>query len=464
MTEGAVPPMLLRLSLPMMGGIFATIGSSVVETWLLGRLGPSSLAAGTFVNPIVMIVISLAIGLGAGTSAVVARAIGAAERDVGGLVADALLLTALVGIAAALVGEAALPALLRLLGAAPEVASLSESYLRIWLPAAVLFTTGMVGLSATRAAGDARFQGVAMAGMAALAALLIPLLVLGFDLGIRGAAIGNAVAWIPLATASLWRLRQLGLLSPDRPSPARFVRSARRVLHIGLPAAATNAIIPISTGILVGILAQYGDRAVAGYGVGARFEGLALVPFYALSAVMNPFTGQNAGAGRLDRVRTGLRAAAVGCLAGGAAVAALLWLAAAPIAARFTRDADVAHAAVQYMRIVPLSYGTAGVIMIANSMFNGLERPLAAVAVSVLRVLVIAVPVAWAGGKLFGVPGVFAGSCLANLLVGLLSYAWAWRSLARSDAAAGPAQARTAGPAPALLAERAGPAPAAGAE
>lgn len=439
MTEGAVAPLLLRLSLPMVGGILATIGGSVVEIWLVGRLGPGALAASTFVSPIVMVVISLAIGLGAGTSAVVARAIGGGERDVGGLVTDALVLMALVGAAAAAAGEAALGPLLRLMGAAPDAAALAASYLRIWLPAAVLFTTSMVGLSAARAAGDARLQGAVMAGTAGLAAMLITLLVLGLGFGFRGAAIGNALAWVPMAAVTLWRLRGMGLLSVERPSPSRFLRSARRVLHVGLPAAATNAIIPVSTGILVGILAEHGSRAVAGYGIGARIEGLALVPYYALSAVMNPFAGQNSAAGRTDRVTDGLRAATAFCLAGSAAVAVVLWLAAPFVASLFTADPEVAQAATLYMRILPLSYGAAGVIMAANSLFNGLNRPFDAVVVSVLRVLVIAVPAAWIGGRLLGVPGVFAGSCAANLAVGLVSYLWAARTL--RDTGARPAAA-----------------------
>ena len=54
--------------------------------------------------------------------------------------------------------------------------------------------------------------------------------------------------------------------------------------------------------------------------------------------------------------------------------------------------------------------------------------------VSVLRVLVVAVPAAWVGGKLFGVPGIFAGSCGANLAVGLISYLWTSRTLRGAEA------------------------------
>ncbi|MBC7800398.1 MAG: MATE family efflux transporter, partial [Gemmatimonadaceae bacterium] len=167
MTVGPVGPMLVRLTLPMVGAILATIGYSVAETWFIARLGPQALSAVSFTFPVTMIVISLAIGLGAGTSAVVARALGAGETAAGALVVDAMLLTALLAAAAVLVGELSIGPLFRMLGAPADLIPLIASYLHIWFPAAGLFMVAIVGLSAARAAGDAQFQGIAMAGAAA---------------------------------------------------------------------------------------------------------------------------------------------------------------------------------------------------------------------------------------------------------------------------------------------------------
>ena len=62
---------------------------------------------------------------------------------------------------------------------------------------------------------------------------------------------------------------------------------------------ATNAIIPVATGVITAMLARYGPEAVAGFGVASRVESLTLVLFYALSAIIGPFVGQNIAAGRL---------------------------------------------------------------------------------------------------------------------------------------------------------------------
>ena len=73
--------------------------------------------------------------------------------------------------------------------------------------------------------------------------------------------------------------------------------SARAVLHVGAPAAGTNVIIPVSTGVVVWMLATHGEATVAGFGAATRVESLALVIFYAMSSMIGPFAGQNHGAG-----------------------------------------------------------------------------------------------------------------------------------------------------------------------
>lgn len=432
MIEGPVGPMLLRLTMPMVAAILALIGYGVIETWLIGRLGPQALSAVSFTFPVTMVVVSLGIGLGAGTSAVVARAIGAGDADVPGLVADAMLLTVALAAAAALLGVLLTGPLFRAMGAPAELLPLIAGYLHLWFPAAVLFLASMVGLSAARAAGDTAFQGIATAVMAGFNLLIAPPLIFGLGtlpgLGLRGAAMANALGWSLLLVATLWRLRRLRLLSGLRPAAPRFLASARRVLHVGAPAAATNTIIPVSAGIVTAILAGYGPEAVAGFGVASRIESLAMVAYFALSAVMNPFAGQNAGAGRLDRVRAALRVSFVFCTTLGAALAVVLYLAGPAIAGLFTADPAVAAAITAYLAIVPVSFGAAGIIAVTNSAFNGLDRPGAAVAISVARTMAVNVPAAWLGGRLFGTPGVFAGVCFANLAVGLVAALWAWRA------------------------------------
>ncbi len=430
MTDGPVGPMLLQLTVPVAWGVLSLLGYRLAEAWFVGRLGPDALAAITFAFPVTMVVFSLSIGLGAGTSSVIARALGAREAGVPRLVADSLLLTLLLGAACAVAGMLGADWLARLLGAGPDLVPMIAAYLRIWFPTSVLVLVSTVGLSAARAAGDATFQGLAMVASSLLNLAFAPFAILGGfghpGLGLIGAPIASLLAWLPLLAATLWRLQRLHLLSFDHLQPDAFLTSSRRILRVGAPAAATNTVIPVAGAIITALLAPYGHDVVAGFGLGSRVESVAMVPFFALSAVMNPFAGQNAGARRPERVREAMRVTARFCSALGLVLATGLYLGRAWVASRFTGDAAVIGAAMLYLALVPLSYGPAGMIAIANAAFNGLNRPMSAVAVSVARTLVVNVPVAWVGGRLFGVPGVFLGICVSNLLVGVGSGLWVY--------------------------------------
>jgi hypothetical protein len=279
----------------------------------------------------------------------------------------------------------------------------------------------MAALSCCARAGDTRFQGAALAGAAALAFLLdwplafgVPGVVPG--LGLAGLGVAASLAWSAMLVVALWRLRRLGMLGAG--GGGGFAGAARRVMRVGVPAAATNAIIPLATGLFTAMMAAHGTAAVAGFAVGSRVETLCMTAFFALSAIANPFAAQNLGAGRMDRVRTGMRASLIFCAGLGLALAVALWLFAGWLAHALSPDAEVAASAALYLTIMPWGFGAVGAIAVVNAAFNGLERPFAAVAVSLARTLALGVPAAWLGGHLAGEAGTLAGILAANLLVG----------------------------------------------
>lgn len=436
LAEGPVARGLAIATAPLAAALLVMFALQLAETWLTGLLGPAALAAMGFAAPVVLAAMSFGIGLGAGASAVVARALGAGEARVARFATDALWLAAMVALAVAVPGWLAAPWLLRALGAEGEVHALALGYLRAWMPGAVPLLVGMVALSIIRAAGDTRFQGAALAGAGALAFALDWPLAFGVPglgvpgLGVTGLAVAAGLAWASMLALSLRRLRALGLLDLARPTGTIFIASARRVLRVGLPAAGANAIIPVATGLFTAMIAAEGAAAVAGFGIGSRAEALAMTAFFALSAVANPFAAQNAGAGRLDRVQAGMRAAMLFCAIFGLALGVLFWLAGPALAAAFTDDPAVAASAARYFAILPWGFGAVGAIAVAGAAFNGLERPLAGVAVSLARTLALGVPAAWLGGQVGGETGLLLGILIANIMVGTAAAIWVLRATA----------------------------------
>ena len=429
LTEGSVAGHLVSMTVPMAWAVLAIMLFNATDTWFVAQLGAQPLAAMSFTFPVIMVMTSLGIGLMAGTSSVLARVVGEGDMNqVRRLATDTLTMALLISLLLSVAGLVSLDGLFTLMGASPEVLVLIRDYMVIWFAGFALVLVPMVAIGAVRATGDTKLQARLMMASAAINLILDPLLIFGWlgfpRLELQGAAIASIIARLVTLVAGAMVVRRMGLICSPFVSASVLWRSWKRVLHVGLPAAGTNVIIPVSAGIIVALLAGYGDRAVAGYGAAVRLEGLTLVIFFAMSATIGPFVGQNLGARKPQRIVEALRRSSLFCLLFGALLAILMGVFAPQLSRLFSDDAEVIGVTTTYLRIVPLSYGTAGIIMVVNAAFNGIGKPFPAVVISVGRTLLLYVPLAYMGSHLLGIPGIFAAACFSDVLSGIIAYAW----------------------------------------
>ena len=428
LTEGKVSIQLLKLSLPMVWGILSVLAFSLTDTYFVSQLGTKELAAISFTFPVVTVLSSITMGLGTGVSSVVARVIGKGDRlQVQRLTTDSLLLSLLiVGILSTL-GLSNIDLLFSSLGAKPGLLPLIRDYMSIWYLGMVFLVIPLVGNSALRACGNTLLPSLIMTLAAAMNILLDPLFIFGWGpipaLGLQGAAIASMISRIGILVASLAFLHfQERLLLFTLPNGKTLIKSWRSLLSIGLPAAATSLISPLSVSFATSLMAQYGTEAVAGFGLASRLEALALIIPLALSASIGPFVGQNWGAQLYSRVQRSLKLSFFFCLSWGGLVAVLLGTMAPEIAALFDSDPGVVSSASIYLTLVPISYGALGIVFTASSALNGLGKPMLALGMSLFRLLLLYIPLAYLGSQLFGIFGIFGATCLSNGIVGI----WAW--------------------------------------
>jgi len=434
LTEGSVGRHLVNMTVPILFGITMIMAQSIIDAWFLGKVGDRALAAFSFGFPVLMVITSVAIGLGAGTSSVVARAIGSGDhRRARRLATDSLLLSFLVTATLAAIGILTIDPLFKLLGAPADMIPMIRSFMTILYVGVPFFVVGMVGTSSMRATGDTVLPGKLMMGGALVNVILDPIFIFGIGpvpaMGLDGAAIAALLARGTMFLGTVYfMVRRLDMVSFNKPNPVELRKSWRDILHVGLPAAGTNAIIPIAMTMITAMIARYGPEAVAGFGVASRVESLVLVIFYALSSVIGPFVGQNLSAGRERRIQTSLKLCAVFCMASGLIIALLLAGAAGFVPTLFSQNPEVTDVTRLFLWIAPLSYGAYGVVMVMNAAFNGLGKPMPAVYISVTRMMLLYLPLAVLGRQFFGIAGIFGAYAIANLLSGLLSYVWARRA------------------------------------
>ncbi|RKF16199.1 MATE family efflux transporter [Roseovarius spongiae] len=422
LTDGPVGRALYSVSAPMTVGILGVLSVGLADAFFLGRAGTDELAAIGFVFPVIATLTSLSIGLSAGTSAVIAQAIGggATGADQQRLTVHAMMLAAALSGVAAVLFFALARWLFMALGAGGAVLDAVLGYVGYWCIGFPFMVTGMALNARFRAAGRSGVAATVMSFQALLNVALDPLFIFGAGplppLGADGAGIATTLARLVAFAGILTYGMRRDVIRFDCAPLRGLWPSVRRIVRIGAPAALSNAIGPFGMALVTGAIATIGDTAVAGFGAATRVQGLMMVPMLALSSGIAPVVGQAWGAGRQARAQEAVRLTFLWCLGLGLGVAVLLTALAGPIAMVMTADAGAARYAAAYLRVVSWAFFCYGILITANSAMNARDRALWSMGVSMLRIFVLYVPMVWAGVLTMGYGGVLAAAVLANAL------------------------------------------------
>ena len=428
--EGPVAKILIKLTLPMILGILGMSAFNLADTYFVGQLGTKELAAMSFTFPVVMIIASLALGLGIGTSAVVSRAIGEGDhKKVQRLTTDSLVLSVLLVAGFVITGLFTITPLFRFLGATPDILPLIKQYMLIWYPGMIAVVIPMVGNNAIRATGDTKTPSMIMLVAVFVNIVLDPLLIFGIGpfprLELAGAALATVFGRTITFCVALWVLGfREKMLSFKRPSLKTMLNSWKQILYIGLPAAGTNVVLPISAGIITKLVAVYGAEAVAGFGVATRVERFALLVVMALSTVLGPFVGQNWGAKKYERVMSGISYSQQFSIGWGLVMFILLAMLGKTIASVFNADPFVISTAVTYFWIVPIGYGAWGVLRLSTIALSVLNKPLHSALLMLMQAFLLYIPFAYLGSRMFGLKGIFSAAAVSYIIAAFVAYFW----------------------------------------
>ncbi|RLC58587.1 MAG: MATE family efflux transporter, partial [Candidatus Cloacimonadota bacterium] len=412
--EGPIGKILTRMTIAMTFGLIGMVAFNLVDTFFVGKLGTDQLAALSFTFPVVLVVSSIALGLGLGASAVISRAIGEGDlHKVQRLTTDSLLLALIIVIGFVIVGLFTIEPLFKALGATSKIFPYIKTYMRIWYLGMPFVVVPMVGNNAIRATGDAKTPSIIMVIAVCVNTVLDPLLIFGIgpfpELGIEGAAIATVISRFTTFSVALWVLKKREkMISFDIPKFTEILNSWKHVLFIGVPIAGARIIIPITIGVITRIVSSYGIKAVAGFGVASRLEFFSLAVIHALASVLGPFIGQNIGAKKYDRVHAAINISHRFTILWEIAIFILLILLRTQIAGIFNKDPQVISTIALYLAIVPLSYTMQGVFVLSTTALNVMHKPLQAISLTFFQMFLLCIPLALIGSHLFGLTGIFA--------------------------------------------------------
>lgn len=437
LTTGSIGGHLVSQTAPMLFGIAAIMSIGIIDAYFIGQLGSKELAAVSFIFPVTIALSSLGVGVIAGISSVVSRALGSDEpgraQQLGNL---GMALASGVGLVVAITLYLTKGPLFQLMQADADLLPLIDAYMTPYALGFPLLLTNMGGNGVLRGQGAAKRASAILLTFAGTNWILDPILIAGIGsfegFGIAGAAYATISGWAVGTLLAIIFVQSGDIkINPACLTSSDWGSGVWSLTRVGGPAALSNAINPIGLSILTAILARYGQDEVAGFGAAGRLQSFAVVPMLGLSSSIGAIVGQNWGAGETGRARKALRHSIIFCIAYGVAVAALLVLARDWFGGFFSDDAEVLDALSRYLLIAAWGFAGYGVLVVVNGAFNAIDRAPLALGQSAARVMLIMVPFAWLAGSALGSNAVYGAELAANITGGLGAAALAWHVLRR---------------------------------
>lgn len=376
MTEGSPAKLILKFSGPMLiGNIFQQL-YNMVDSIVVGKfVNKDALAAVGASGSLIFLIFGLTFGLSAGISIVISQYFGAGDYDkVRKSFATATYMIFVAAVIMGLIGFFVGRPLLNLLGTPPEIIDQSTIYVKISF-LGILGIAGYNGISAVlRALGDSITPLIFLIVASILNVVLDLLFVIAFKMGVPGVAIATIISQFVSATGCIiYALNKIKILrmplnefKPDRDILKKCIR-------LGIPVALQNSFVSISMMALQSVINSFQATIMASYTVVNRIEQLVMQPSMSLGAAVASFTGQNIGAGKIERAKKGMRSSVIIILIFSLLMLPVMYFGGEYIMRLFTKkeDYEVVRNGVEGIRITCLFYSFLGLIFVTRNFLSG---------------------------------------------------------------------------------------------
>ena len=435
--EDPIPLLIRQLAVPAgVGMLFSTL-LNVVDTFYAGMLSPTALAALSLAGPLFFLVLTLGIGIGQATNALVGNRLGADDEPGAQVLAmQAIAFAMLVSFVSATLAYIYVPEAFVAMGGEPPYLAEGIEYMRVVLLGTAFFALSFVVNGVLNTRGDTKsYRNAQIVGFFANI-LLDPLFMFGFGLGVTGVAVATVLIQAGVFAYLLTRMLKLDFMQGVnvamlKPNLASF----RELLSQSLPTSASMGLVAVGSIIIVAYVTRFGESAMAAYGVALRLEQIILLPVIGINIAALSLTGVNYGAGHWERVReiykTGVLYALSLMVVGGV----MVLLFGSFFMSLFTDDPDVQSIGVTYLRFEAFILPAYAVTFLSAAVLQGLKKPLIALYFNVARQVVGQLLLFWLAIDLLGldITGIWWSVLGLNWVLAVLIYAVVRQNLNRDQ-------------------------------
>ncbi len=376
-TKGSINRAIVLLSIPMvlemgMEGLFA-----IVDAYFVSKVSVDAVATVGLTESVMMLVYSIAIGLSAATTAMVARRIGENKpEDASRAAVQATIIAFVVSAVIGTLGIFFAEDILRLMGGSEELIAQCSGYTKIMFGSNLVIMLLFLFNSVFRGAGNANYAMWALILANGLNIILDPVLIFGFGpipaMGIEGAAIATTIGrGIGVMFQLYLLLRGVGLVKIAKRHLVFQWKIIVRLIDVSLGGAGQYLIASASWIFLMRIIAQFGSEALAGYTIAIRVLVFTILPSWGMANAAATLVGQNLGAGQPERAETSVWRTSHANMIFMLLVSILYFFIAPALIPAFNNTPGVVEAGVLSLRIICAGYVFFAYGMVIGQAFNG---------------------------------------------------------------------------------------------
>ena len=398
LTKGNIIRLLLAFSLPLLiGNVFQQL-YNIVDTKVVGELlGEDALAAIGASSPVFNLIVGALNGLGNGFGIVVSKYYGAKDmKRMRQAVANSVCRCAGITVIVTIASNFLIVPLLRLLNTPEAIMDRCTGYIRVIILFMIFTAAYNLCAAVLRALGDTIRPLIFLAVATVINVGLDLLFVGGLKLDVKGAAyatvVAQAISFVCCLIYIIKKCPELHLKRSDFVADGGMIRD---LLGQGMAMAFMLCLVSIGTLILQGAINKLGTGIIAAHTIARKLSEIFMLPFSTLGVAAATFTGQNYGAGRYDRIRTGIRDAILLSWIWSVIVIAAVYTL-APVMIQLisgATSAEVVETARWYLRFDTPFYFVLGILIVLRNAMQGLGRkivPMISSSIELVGKLVVA--------------------------------------------------------------------------
>ncbi len=428
MKEKPILPLVITMSLPMVVSMLVNSLYNIIDSFFVAKISEDAMTALSLVFPLQNFINAVGVGFGIGINAAVSYFLGAQEQEnANNAAAQGFLLTAVHGIVLMIGCIMIVPGFLRAFTDNPQVIKYGLQYSYIVFSLALIIQLEITFEKLFQSVGRMTVSMAAMLGGCITNIVLDPVLIFGLgpapELGITGAALATGIGQVVTLVIyiTMWLVKPLPLKIRFR-SQIKNEKMLKRLYGVGIPAALNMALPSVLISALNGILSAYSQMYVLILGIYYKLQTFIYLTANGIVQGIRPLMGYNYGAKEYKRMKSIFRTAL--CLAALVMAVGMLLCLLIPgrLVGLFTMNEETIREGAKALSVICFGFVVSAVSVTASGALEGMGRGTASLLISLLRYIIIMIPMSFFLSRFLGAVGVWHGFWVTELLTAACAY------------------------------------------